>query len=152
MKYFIHFLHHSQNNYYFISLLQRKQLEMLEVNRPKGPLAGNRGSQDGNPGITLEAHALNLEGSLEKEGSEGLQLLTIQLEFRAHCVMRCASGNVLVRCRLTGKVALPPVSSYVKAAAEAMCIQIPKASGDDLELCSAGRQMGTVLIVASRPE
>ena len=54
-------------------------------------------------------------------------------------MMRCASGNVLVRCRLTGKVALPPVSAYVKAAAAAMWIQIPKASGDDLELCSAGR-------------
>lgn len=42
---------------------------MLEVNLPKGPIAGNRGSQDGNPGIALGAHALNLERSLEKEGS-----------------------------------------------------------------------------------
>ena len=83
---------------------------MLEVNLPKGPIPGSRGSQDGNPGFTLGAHALTLEGSLEKEGSEGLWLLTIQLEFRTHCVMRFVSGNVLVRCRPASKVALPSAS------------------------------------------
>ena len=83
---------------------------MLEVHLPKGPIAGSRGSQDGNPGFSPGAPALTPEGSLEKERSEGLWLLTIQLEFRAHCVMRCASGNVLVRCRPASKVALPSAS------------------------------------------
>lgn len=66
---------------------------MLEVSLPQGPIAGSRGGQGGNPGFALGAHALTLEGSLEKEGSEGLWLLTIQLEFRAHrdemCEWKC---------------------------------------------------------------
>lgn len=69
---------------------------MLEVNLPKGPIAGNREAQDGNPGIALGAHALNLERSPGERRERGYSFSPFSWSSE-HTVMRCVSGYVLVK-------------------------------------------------------